>query len=137
MFLLPSLAFFLGGNPEEKSAEFPEPSALRHAHTPLPPFILQIADVTVDQLLSMNPDVVGQKVTEGQTILLPADKLSVRDKEILEGIGSSSYRMYPVRKGETIDDIMSKRGITLAEMQSLNPGTDLKHLSGRCSQTSN
>lgn len=35
-----------------------------------------------------------------------------------------------MRKGETIDDIMSKRKITLAEMQSLNPTTDLQHLQG-------
>ncbi|KAF5843657.1 chitinase-related protein [Dunaliella salina] len=88
-------------------------------------------DVTVEQLTSMNPDVAGQKVSEGQTILLPANKLSVRDKEILEGIGEGKgeYRMYPVRKGETINDIMSRRGINMTEMQSLNPGVDLQHLS--------
>eukprot|EP00983_Pelagomonas_calceolata_P093342 1157766-Pelagomonas_calceolata.AAC.3 len=92
-----------------------------------------LSDVTVEQLTNINPDIAGQKVSEGQTILLPANKLSVRDKEILEGIGEGKgdYRMYPVRKGETINDITSKRGINMTEMQSLNPGTDLQHLSGK------
>jgi hypothetical protein len=49
------------------------------------------------QVLSMNPDIDPDKVKEGQTILLPAGKLSSRDKEILEGIGHV-YRVYPVRK---------------------------------------
>lgn len=89
--------------------------------------------MSVDELVGMNPDVAGQKVTEGQTILLPASKLSARDKEILGGIEQGNYRMYPVRKGETLDDIMSRRGITMEEMQSLNPGVDLQHLHGELS----
>ncbi len=40
---------------------------------------------------------------EGQTLILPAHKLSARDKEILAGIGPWSYRTYPVRAGETLD----------------------------------
>lgn len=39
---------------------------------------------------------------EGQTLLLPAGKLSARDKEILAGIGPWTYRTYPVRAGENI-----------------------------------
>ena len=102
-------------------------------HNPYPNSIAAVphtADVTTDELVGMNPDLTGQKVTEGQTILLPANKLSARDKEILGGIEQGNYRMYPVRKGESLDDIMSRRGITLEEMQSLNPGTDLQHLHG-------
>jgi len=63
------------------------------------------------------------------TILLPAEKLSVRDKEIVGGIGRG-YRTYPVRKGESIDDIMSKRHITMDEMRRLNPDIDLDKLKG-------
>ena len=40
---------------------------------------------------------------EGQTLVLPAHKLSARDKEILAGIGPWSYRTYPVRAGETLE----------------------------------
>lgn len=61
----------------------------------------------------------------GKTILLPAGKLSSRDKEILDGIGQT-YRIYPVRGGETLHDIMSKRGITKQEILELNPGLDFK-----------
>ena len=49
------------------------------------------ADITVDQLVSMNPDINPGKLEEGQTILLPAAKLSVRDKEILDGIGTGGF----------------------------------------------
>ena len=102
--------------------------SLTHTHTHT--HMRTHTDITVDQLMCINPDASGQSVGEGQTILLPASKLSARDKEILEGI-DSGYRMYPVRKGETLDDIMVKRGITLTDMQSLNPGTDLQHLQGK------
>jgi hypothetical protein len=51
-------------------------------------------------------------------------------QEILSGIGAG-YRLYPVRAGETIDDIISKRRITLDEMSALNPGVKLEKLAGR------
>jgi hypothetical protein len=35
-----------------------------------------------------------------------------------------------VRAGETIDDIISKRRITLDELASLNPGVKFEKLSG-------
>lgn len=41
-----------------------------------------------------------------------------------------SYRLYPVRNGESIEDIISKRKISMNEMQSLNPGVDLNKLGG-------
>jgi hypothetical protein len=63
--------------------------------------------------------------------LLPAGRLSSRDREILGGIGAG-YRLYPVRAGETLSDIMSKRRITLEEMQSINPGVNLDKVEGAC-----
>ncbi|PNH12044.1 hypothetical protein TSOC_001073 [Tetrabaena socialis] len=83
--------------------------------------------VTVEQILAINPDVKADKVLDGQTILLPANKLSVRDKEILGGIGTT-YRLYPIRGGETLSDVLSKRKITTAEFQSLNPGVELSSI---------
>ncbi|MEW5304251.1 MAG: hypothetical protein WDW38_003622 [Sanguina aurantia] len=82
--------------------------------------------MTVDDVLKMNPD-ISLNVVEGQTILLPSGKLSVRDREILDGIGPG-FRVYPVRGTERMEDIMSKRGITLPEVQALNPGVDLQKL---------
>jgi hypothetical protein len=72
----------------------------------------------------MNPEVSKTTAVAGKTILLPAGMLSKRDKEILGGIGQT-YRIYPVRGGETLKDIMSKRGISMEEMLALNPGLDL------------
>ncbi|KAI8471125.1 MAG: chitinase-related protein [Monoraphidium minutum] len=82
---------------------------------------------TVQQITSINHDVNPDKVKDGQTILLPASGLSARDKEILEGIGSV-YRIYPVRKGEAVADIMAKRSITRAEMDALNSSINLDRL---------
>ena len=82
------------------------------------------------QLTKLNHDRNPEDLKEGQTILLPAGKLSFRDKEILAGIGSGNYRTYPVRKSETIEDIISKRNITRAEVDVLNQGVNLNKLSG-------
>eukprot|EP00877_Chromochloris_zofingiensis_P010630 jgi/Chrzof1/5820/Cz16g17030.t1 len=82
---------------------------------------------SVQQITSMNPDIKPDKITAGQTILVPSGSLSSRDKEILEGIGQV-YRIYPVRKGETLVDIISKRNITRTEMEVLNAGVNLDKL---------
>jgi hypothetical protein len=87
------------------------------------------AGITVQQISSINVDVRPEDAKEGQTILLPSGSLSVRDKEILDGIGSV-YRVYPVRKGEVLGDIITKRNISVDEMQSLNPGVHLDKLKG-------
>lgn len=48
-----------------------------------------------------------------------------RDKEILKGIAPSGPRTYPLRKGETVAEVLKGRGITMAECAALNPGVDL------------
>uniref|UniRef100_A0A7S0UNS3 LysM domain-containing protein n=1 Tax=Polytomella parva TaxID=51329 RepID=A0A7S0UNS3_9CHLO len=85
--------------------------------------------LTVDQIRSLNHSLVSstEKISEGHTILLPASRLSVRDKEILEGMGTT-YRIYPIRGDETISEVMSKRGINRAEIVALNPGVDLDNI---------
>ena len=93
-----------------------------------------LAGFTLQQIVSINPDINPDSVTEGQTILLPAGNLSSRDKEILEGIGTV-YRIYPVRKGENFADIVTKRSITKDEMGSLNPGVNLDKLKGGSCRT--
>lgn len=77
----------------------------------------------------MNPDTSAATATPGKTILLPAGNLSKRDKEILGGIGKG-YRVYPVRAGESLTDVMSKRNISRKEMEELNPGVNLDALPG-------
>jgi len=87
------------------------------------------ADVKIEDILSVNHGLKKDVIEEGQTILLPSSKLSERDREILDGVkGKGKYRAYPVRKGETIEDIISKRGIKIAEVEALNEGVDLASL---------
>lgn len=82
----------------------------------------------VKELQKLNHSIKKSELTEGTTIVLPAGSLSERDKEIISGIGWLSYRTYPVRKGEKIEDITSKRGITMDEMERLNPDVNLQKL---------
>ena len=84
----------------------------------------------MEDLKNINHGVNLDKLQAGQTILIPAGKLSARDKDILDGISSRSYRLYPVRKGEKIGDIMSKRNIVRSELQTLNPGVNLDRVKG-------
>ena len=90
------------------------------------------ADVKIEDILSVNHGLRKEKIQEGQTILLPSSKLSERDREILDGVkGWGKYRAYPVRKGECIEDIIEKRGITMDEVEALNEGVDLSSLRGK------
>ncbi len=84
----------------------------------------------MDQVIGINMDINPDEITDGMTILLPAGKLSSRDKEILDGIGTT-YRLYPVRAGESLADVIAKRGITMEEMEELNPGINLNKIKGR------
>merc|ERR1712224_492575 len=91
--------------------------------------ISQKRDVKIEDILSVNHGLRKEKIQEGQTILLPSSKLSERDREILDGVkGWGKYRAYPVRKGECIEDIIEKRGITMDEVEALNDGVDLSSL---------
>ena len=48
-----------------------------------------------------------------------------RDREILKGIAPTGPRSYPLRKGETVADVLKGRGVSFAEAEKLNPGIDL------------
>ena len=87
----------------------------------------------MDDLVTLNAGHVSaaRPPTPGQALVLPAGKLSARDRDILAGITPGSgarFRPYPVRKGETAADIAAKRGISPAELAALNPGVDLGKL---------
>mmetsp|Transcript_20 Transcript_20/g.47 ORF Transcript_20/g.47 Transcript_20/m.47 type:complete len:224 (+) Transcript_20:94-765(+) len=82
-------------------------------------------DLVMEEVAQLNPGLNPDLIVAGKTILLPAGKLSERDKEILSGIQTGSFRHYPVREGESLEDIMDRRGITMAEMELLNPDVDL------------
>lgn len=90
------------------------------------------AEIKFEELVALNHDINPDSLVEGQTILLPGGKLSSRDREILAGIGPATYRTYPVREGELLQDIIEKRNITRAEMEALNPGIDLDKLDSKC-----
>ena len=79
------------------------------------PICALFAGFEVSELTKLNYGLDPDNLVEGQTLLLPGGALSDRDKEILAGVSGGSYRTYPVRKGETIDDILSKRKISMAE----------------------
>ena len=59
------------------------------------------------------------------------EKLSHDDRLILENMTSRSYRTYAVKEGESIDGIISSRGISREEVDELNPGSDLDSLAAR------
>jgi len=90
--------------------------------------------IAVEQIKALNPSLdvnTEDYLVPGMTILLPAGKLSERDQAILSGIGSGSKtRIYPVRKGETIQAIAANRGIPLDKLTQLNPAMDLNKLKG-------
>jgi len=85
-------------------------------------------EIKFEELIALNHDINPDSLVEGQTILLPGGKLSARDREILAGIGPATYRTYPVREGEKLQDIIEKRDISRSEMEALNPGVDLDNL---------
>ncbi|CAL5220274.1 g2257 [Coccomyxa viridis] len=91
--------------------------------------IAEKREVSAKEIIALNHGMDPKNIEEKQTILIPAGKLSSRDKEILAGIGPRSYRTYPVRSGEDIEDIISKRGITREEVDALNPDVNLDRLS--------
>ena len=64
----------------------------------------------------------GGEPEAGSTILLPSVNLSARDREIIDGIkGVNAPRVYPVRVGESVEDIIGSRKIARADVERLNP----------------
>lgn len=83
---------------------------------------LPIAEVKL-----LNKHIINlNRLQPGQTILLPGGYLSERDKVILSGIETGDVRHYPVRKGETLEDIISKRNIREEDVVRLNPSINFK-----------
>ena len=60
-----------------------------------------------------------------QRSLRPPRTRTQRDQEILKGIAPAGPRQYPLRKGETVSDVLKGRGVSWSEAQALNPGVDL------------
>ena len=81
----------------------------------------------VDEIRKINSKLSsGAEAKVGDTILLPAGKLSARDKDIIDGITKINQpRIYPTRKGESIMDIIEPRGIRFEDVKKLNPGVNL------------
>ena len=51
-----------------------------------------VAEISLPELKALNHDINPDRLVEGQTILLPGGKLSERDRDILSGIGPTTYR---------------------------------------------
>jgi len=87
--------------------------------------IAQKRGMSVDEIRKCNAT-KGSEIKVGETILLPAGKLSKRDNEIIEGITKiNEPRIYPTRKGESIMDIIDARNIQFEDVKKLNPGVNL------------
>eukprot|EP00958_Prasinococcus_capsulatus_P020986 scaffold2799_cov408-Prasinococcus_capsulatus_cf.AAC.10 len=86
------------------------------------------------QIKKLNHGIEEDTIVAGEVLLLPTGHFSTRDTQIMQGIfqgiGHAGVRVYPVRQGETITDIIVKRGIHIDEVEALNPDVDLEHLSG-------
>jgi LysM repeat protein len=86
--------------------------------------------LTADTLKQMNRNLKDPKI--GDTILIPSQALSARDMEIIKGITNvNTPRLYSPRKGETIEDVITKRKIDFADVQKLNPGVKLGTFNGK------
>ena len=112
--------------------------ALRQSHTaPMRPYTVRKGDTLVSicskrglsetDMRALNKHVADLDALEpGRTILIPGGTLSKRDKLILAGIETGGVRHYPVREGETLEDIIAKRNISRDEIASLNPKLNLR-----------
>jgi|Transcript_8679 LysM repeat protein len=88
--------------------------------------IAQKRSMSVDEIKKCNSRKDGDAIKVGDTILLPAGKLSARDNEIIDGIAKINQpRVYPTRKGESIMDIIEPRNIAFEDVKKLNPGVNL------------
>lgn len=96
----------------------------------LPKYLLSYADIDLNQLIKLNHEIDPNNLGADQTILVPVGKLSERDRLILDGMGKGKYRTYPMRKGEKLSDVLSKRNITLKEFEDLNPGVNPDKIPG-------
>tara|TARA_Y100001954_G_scaffold19055_1_gene17463 strand:+ start:9277 stop:9843 length:567 start_codon:yes stop_codon:yes gene_type:complete len=77
----------------------------------------------VEDVKKYNKSLGGEEaLAPGTTILLPSEKLSKRDQQIIDGIkGVNEPRVYPCRGGETLEDIINPRKISKSEVERLNP----------------
>ena len=82
------------------------------------------------EVMKLNHNVDPNTLKSGDTISLPMGKLSERDRQILDGMRAGNYRTYPVRKGESLDDVLSKRKISMEEFKQLNPDVNPKKVKG-------
>lgn len=81
----------------------------------------------VQLLEKLNHSIDRSEMVEGKTIVVPAVALSDMDKGIIQEI-DRRYRAYPMRAGESIEAITSKRGTTAAEIEKLKPDVGTKKL---------
>lgn len=82
------------------------------------------------EVLKINPGLDPNNLKEGSSLTLPLGRLSARDRQILDGMRAGNYRLYPVRHGEKLGDILDKRSISMDEFQALNPDVNVNKVKG-------
>lgn len=75
---------------------------------------------SVEEIKKLNPQISGDLIRPGMEIALPGEPSSE---------ASSNDAVYTVQKGDTAYAIAKSLGISLKELERLNPGTDLEHIS--------
>ncbi len=75
-------------------------------------------DVTVDEILSLNPDVDPELINPGQVLLIPAAPPS--DAENPGGSGSGAFTVHVVAAGETLSTIAEEYDVPVSLIRTAN-----------------
>lgn len=83
----------------------------------------RLAEIPLDELTALNPAYNRPLIAGGKshTLLLPVDKLDSFTANLANHPGAlASWQFYPARRGEKLDGIARKFGITAARLKAIN-----------------
>src|SRR5204862_2185800 len=94
---------------------------LRDPHVKLP---AKLADLSVDQFIALNPGFSRPLIRASVTprIVLPADKVDTFHENLqkLDEQSLVSWKTYYPKKGETLESIAKKHGMTVSHLKEVN-----------------
>jgi LysM repeat protein len=121
--IIPKLA------PTKKSVVKKESTVIEHIVEPKETLfgISKKFDITIDELLAANP-ILKEGLKEGQTIIIPSPKKATSNQEPTQTVkpkptetNQNQSDFHLVKAGETKFSLAKKYGLTLAELEELNP----------------
>ena len=92
------------------------------------------ADVTMKELLALNHGIDPAKVEEAQTILLPAGRLSSRDREILQGALAHTQALVVRHRACPLEPPPDAGTLAALSRRWRSPGLWLQEPSGRAAE---